>query len=106
MKLNREEFPELLHSALRKLCDSDATTIAWNIICILPPPKWFVYLDWVYSKLESGSTLKDASLSWRGWDYKAPSENYSSKVLMTAFKLFTDRDWEMYGAYLKEEDEP
>lgn len=49
-----ENVGELTHTALRKLCDSPATTLVYNAIHSLPTPVWNFILD------ETKKVLKDA----------------------------------------------
>ena len=109
----RDELSECLHAALRKFCDSSATTIAWNVINLMKEPDWNSYLDWVYLKMPSeahnqadlAGALKTISLSWSDIKQTSWVGNYQVRILQSSFKLFSSKDWMGYAALLEGDDE-
>ena len=102
MKKYKEIDGEYLHTALRKLCDSPWTSVAWNAIKCMDD-KWDGYLEWmnmcfstVHSfYLESAGIrmVKMNSLSWR-------SKSSAGMILEISFNHFSDLDWEGYCGFL------
>lgn len=96
----RENLGEALHSALRKLCDSKPTSLAWNLIHVLPGEIWGSYLDHVHARLKDAPAdrralvLRKASLDW---DY---SGTPAKATLHCTFEMFDEIDWTAYAGYL------
>lgn len=107
-----------LHTALRKACDSKATSAAWNLIEILNEP-WSIYLDLLLKELKEAkrpslSDLREFTLDlWHPFgeiDQIVRDDRGSAarkdRRLITAlgcvFEMFDDVDWHGYGSYLDE----
>jgi len=98
----------LLHVALRKSCDSKATSIAWNAINLMENEHKESYINYIYDDLEKDikertyysfsdliHLIRKSSLSWR--DYFG---NHAASILACSFDLFSIDDWEGYSNYL------
>jgi hypothetical protein len=98
------EWGSCLHTALRKCCDSTATTIAYNAICELHIG-WEKYLRHVTVTAPDGSleAIKKASLKW---DYlNAPRQETNIAIILhCSFELFSHSDWEGYVSFLRQEE--
>jgi hypothetical protein len=85
----KESFGEVLHTALRKACDSPPTTVAYNVIKLMPNTIWHEWLDVVWTEFnkikptraDAGNALKQAACQYdpgsyfvgeRDMDYKKP----------------------------------
>lgn len=92
---------ECLHTALRKACDSHATSLAWNLVYLIPDARWDRYLDFIHEAMKSTSPenrlemLKKRSL-------ELPSEDNAFVCLRLTFEMFDGKDWKGYGVYLSE----
>ena len=101
MKIRKEDLGEALHTALRKLCDSTPTSIAWNLIALdVCTAAWEEYLQIVWPKTrrvkkdDLWKQLKVASENWPGCG------NHAKAALRCAFRLFSDDDWKQMAGYL------
>lgn len=103
----RETLAESLHTALRKLCDSTETSIAWNLIGSytngqnqLGHDVWVQYLDFVWEGLPyvSDTTTYQDVLSCSA--ERLPYTCYESNVLRLVFSLFNDSDFTSMGGFL------
>lgn len=128
VKIDREDLGANLHTALRKLCDSTPTSLAWNLFYCLPPEIWNAYLDCVFEGAEKatqstlGEAVKQSSIGFRDWmsDPAGDSrfsrkETYTVKAtkktqdtagswaqtLTCTFKLFDADDWQAYIGFLR-----
>ena len=112
-----ETLGECLHTALRKGCDSKATSIAHTMIKLSNGALWNLYLETVKDQIVQIDNIKDlpkilkevstelfedAYLKAQHKD-KSLEENWDYFwVLKYSFDLFSDSDWEGYVSYLKE----
>ncbi len=101
LNIDRDVLGECLHTALRKLCDSPATSAAWNLI-YLADDAWKHYLDLAAKNLK-GMTADDA---WHGLRKAAEEMEYHGKhgyaALYCIFKCFDENDWEGFSGYLSD----
>ena len=110
----RGDLGGALHTALRKLCDSKPTALAWNVINLLTDydhglrQHWSAYLDHVWAALDAKRhtfrcyedvviVVKAASL---GFDYIGHPPR---AALVLAFQFFDIGDWQGYCGFLTEE---
>jgi hypothetical protein len=111
--LTKDDLPECLHVALRKGCDSTPTSILWNLIYIMEPGMWSMYLDHVWSKLkiaeatgqEYWEALKEVSLGFEHEVYRNREpklEGHSLTLMDITFHDFDDNDWKGYACYIEE----
>lgn len=99
-ELGLEQLGYCLHSALRKCCDSEPTSILWNIVHFLPEGVWNQYLVFILPHINTVTrpkrwvALKKHSLEWEfmGEPPKA--------AMHCTFKLFTDDDWQGYATFI------
>ena len=102
---DKSEWGELLHTALRKCCDSTPTTIAYQAICGMSQG-WSHYLAHLEKTAKTADSshpiyeeIKRASLRWSYLD--APRcDNEFAIILHCAFELFDDNDWQGYVEFL------
>ena len=110
--VDRECLGEALHTALRKCCDSDPTSIMWNLIQLRDGGVWDEYLDHVWLELE---VQKRTGKDWAGALRKASlaferaicEEGLNRKLNMNfvvimdiVFNQFDDGDWKGYASFL------
>ena len=57
--ITRDDLGPLLHTALRKLCDSKATSAMYNAIQIVDGRVWGLYLDVIWTALEKNPEFND-----------------------------------------------
>lgn len=113
--VDRENLPEALHVALRKLCDSTPTIILWNLIHKLDEGTWGLYLDHVWLELQLAmaasketllwACLKRASLEFEDTVRRKRLDKldfYGLRIMDSVFELFSDGDWQGYAGYLEE----
>lgn len=106
-KYTRESgIGEALHVALRKCCDSDITTVAWNVIHLEEVnPAWECFLENVYKrKDEIISNPEDPNL-WLILKEAAGEISGTTSghvILQYMFKLFSQSDWEGMATFLVE----
>jgi hypothetical protein len=100
-----DEYGLLMHTALRKLCDSRPTSIAWNIIH-LAPATWTSFSDAVAeAKARDGA---DVLKVYKAFEMDGPAWNrggdslYAVQIFRMAFDDFTWDDWNGMAAYLSE----
>ena len=112
--LEIEDVGAAVHTALRKLCDSTPTTIAYCIISAMEDG-WAYYLRAVRRTLKADNTH---TLSWEplsvafqvgdegtGWDEKdfrglKPREVSLVNALHAVFRLFDECDWGGFSSYV------
>lgn len=106
LTVDRENLGEALHTALRKYCDSDPTSIAWNVIHLLKPKVWAEYLETVWKRLDGVKFTDEAAIttavreaSIKDWRIVG---DYAGVSLQCAFKCFNASDWHAYAAMLYE----
>lgn len=103
--VDRESLWYTLHVALRKTCDSNATSLVWNLGHIEGMDKAIgSYTDQVWegiktaTKTEIATLLKESiepSLNW--------GQSSAHATLRIAFEMFDENDWEGMAAFLAEE---
>lgn len=100
----REDLGMATHTALRKVCDSSPTSLAWNLINLEGiTPAWKEYLEILWSIIKAlkkkpddyGPILKQASESLE-WG------NHGQACLKLTFRFFDDGDWSGMAAFLGE----
>lgn len=108
----REDLGPLLHTALRKMCDSAATSLAWNLIDLIVDHEnkaWHEYLNTVWAAIERDKpeehwllllTVKRASV-----DELRYAGDRAKSALHCAFRLFNLEDWTGYISFIWEDDE-
>lgn len=52
MKVEYDEFGRAIHTAMRKACDSDPTTILYNLIQALPDGAWVAFSRYVAGRVK------------------------------------------------------
>lgn len=113
LHLERDDIPEALHVALRKLCDSTPTSILWNLIYIMDQGIWGKYLDYVYTKIKIAEgtgqeywlALKEASLGFENEMYRRREpkiEGHSLCLMNICFEQFEEFDWKGYAGFIEE----
>ena len=95
------------HTALRKVCDSDMTSIAYNAITLIDDRDWENYIKFLQvcnstvhcfsPKTAVAKQIKEWSLSW-GKNHLGMSP--TAIILAISFKYFTDEDWDGYCSYI------
>lgn len=109
--VNRETLPEALHVALRKICDSNPTSILWNLIYKLEKRTWPLYLDHVWAAIEKGDpkskpweVLRAASKSWEREmvmsGKREKLDHHGATIMDILFGMFTAEDWKAYASFL------
>lgn len=116
LNISRESLAEALHVALRKCCDSNPTSILWNLIHLMDEGTWEKYLDhaWIAFQIADGTdeqywqALRRASLAFNDQIHRqriSKLDHHSITIMDIVFEQFTDRDWQGFAAYLSEGDE-
>jgi len=107
-KSSWDNIGERLHTALRKCCDSDPTSIAYNAIHLMDEndSAWVNYLQWLKTcnstlhsfapKRTVVNKIKEWSLKWKPHWFRNPLGN----ILSCSFNLFTEEDWKAYCSYI------
>lgn len=97
-----DEYGYLMHTALRKCCDSTATSIAWNAVHLSKKGVWSGFADQC-AKAEA-RTGEDLEKVFReeGLPH-VDGEMYVWQILDMAFEQFDDVDWNGMAAYLGEQ---
>lgn len=111
-----DSLAESLHVALRKGCDSSASSAAWNLIYLLKPKQWNGFLKHVedgfatYSLTATGETKKltermtTAALSKQlkavVSKWKPYGEGHEAVALHCVFDLFSENDWYGFASFL------
>ncbi len=103
-----EEYGPLLHTALRKLCDSSPTTYAWNAIHLVPKT-WGRFARFVgEEKPTNGETLHEAYEAWmksvRLEDRREGDPFYAAQIFEYALRQFDLEDWDGFAGYLDQVD--
>ena len=81
-----------IHTALRKYCDSDAASMAYNIISLIGEG-WAEYLHIVERHWRKGITEDEAVNVLKSAAEELPSGSAERNALKLAFKDFDDNDW-------------
>jgi hypothetical protein len=106
LAIEKDDLGVYLHTALRKACDSEATSLLYNIIhlCGNGPKEdgWAAYLDLAWDALQTDPdpvALRRAAeqLEWGYTEYNA---------LRLAFEHLDDDDLRGMAAWLFEEENP
>lgn len=98
----REELGMSLHTALRKACDSNPTSLAWNLIQLdSMAHAWGEYLDIVWSKIKEvkkqpGNFGPILEASAEALEYG----KHARACLKITFRFFDKNDWSGMAAYL------
>ncbi len=112
---NESDFAVMVHTALRKACDSTITSIAYNMIHATNGP-WGAFVSLVYSQFnwsrpeESFAERVDELSEWlpttnelKEVGHELTGEERSMLIaLILTFKLFDGDDWKGACAYLKD----
>lgn len=107
----KEDLGYLLHVALRKICDTPETTLAWNLLGLnAMQPAWARYLEQVWDKLDQytaknvhalletvADEIVSTAIATTGCPFK------EQMILHCAFNLFSVYDWECFASTLAEE---
>lgn len=102
--IQREDFDMLIHAALQKCCDSDITSIAYNVIHEISAP-WGEFLVALWKDLDGDFSVDRARQSLQYLRDK-PGGTTGYRAIVLLFFNFDDRDLEGALAYLQEEDPP
>ena len=101
----KEDLSFDLHTALRKCCDSDVTSLAWNLFHIISKKATKVFYDAVWSAIQTKeptnqaqviSAVRDAIMSIRY------AGDCHLSALHCCFRMFSTDDWANYCQYLSE----
>lgn len=124
MDITRDDLGMVLHTAARKCMDSTQSVAAWNLISVLPPKVWILYLDTVWEaikdkpeevtkvvkevscnfvELSEDAKLKKGDNVYYDWrdEFKKSNGYAYAYALEAVFKLFADDDWEGYCYWLE-----
>lgn len=113
MTVDKLELGISLHTALRKCCDSSATTKAYMAICDLPDELWAGYVAKVARGLSAlpvapkrwtslaVEAVTRVSLRWAGKALADRENDRSMQGLASAFLSFDSSDWLGYCEYLR-----
>lgn len=98
----KSEWGMALHTALRKCCDSDATTIAYCAISDMQVA-WELYIKYLAKAKCKGDheSLRELSLKWKYREVPTQEMNMAI-ILHTSFELFSIADWQGYAEFLKQ----
>ena len=100
-----DEYGYLMHTALRKCCDSTPTSIAWNAVHLLGPT-WATYCS---RCSEAGAVTGEAllkvfeehGLNTDDREKDPKGEWYARSILDMAFEQFDEGDWDGMASYLR-----
>jgi hypothetical protein len=111
-----DSLAESLHVALRKGCDSSASSAAWNLIYLLKPKQWNGFLKHVEKGFEAFSvtvTGETKKLTERALDealakqlkkvvtkWEPYGEGHEAVALHCVFDLFSENDWHGFASFL------
>ena len=112
--VGRDSLGEALHTALRKCCDSDPTSLLWNLFNFIDNGVWKAYLDTIYmdliveekagTKSKDWEILRETSLAFR----RTLEEKRDDKIEWSAvqclhivFGMLDDGDWEGFAGFLR-----
>ncbi len=99
VKIPESQLGVALHTALRKACDTEATTLTWNIINIIKQG-WLDYLDLVGSEWDRVKTKQEAIELLQSSAEELEFGCSERNSLKLSFRYFDSDDWEVFGAYL------
>lgn len=97
-----EEVGQATHTALRKICDSKATSALYNYIHVMPKGEWTKIIKHLHKHMKQApstktpaSALKDAVMDL----------DYMGHPPLACFYciccLFNDTDWDCFAGYLE-----
>ncbi len=95
--IERYELGEYIHSAMRKICSSPPTTLAWYLISTyMHEPRvlshvWGTYLDRVWAKFDEYTPDNVAELLTQA--ATDPEPTHESMALSLALRAFSPDDW-------------
>ena len=97
-----DELGMRLHTALRKVCDSTWTSVAYNAISAMPSNEWDSYIQHL---IRCNSTVHSFSsnllpTNFKRWSESWPHATPIGQILKTAFQNFDPRDWDAYLSYI------
>lgn len=98
---NSSDLGVYLHTALRKVCDNDITSLAYNLIALEDiNVAWSTYLESAWAILQSVSTegemVKALRLAGEGLEFG----RHDTNALRCCFRLFTDDDFRDMAAWV------
>ena len=97
------EYGASLHTALRKCCDSNWTSVAWNAVHLMDMG-WLSYVRYIVSqKPLNADDLNRASIIWAEKVALAKLTGnalYGTQVFRIALRNFDEADWEGMAEYL------
>jgi hypothetical protein len=101
-----------MHTALKK-CDSTVTSLAWNLLLLMPREVWFKYVElvleahkgspgrgWVPAAKEARQVFKvfeqdyNSTHKWSQIEY-----SHWARCLYCTLELFSDSDWKGFVEY-------
>lgn len=104
MTFEKSDFAMCLHTALRKCCDSHATSVAYHIIEGMDNEEWSAFTDIVFENWEKGASIKGTCLNTglfsSTWKFKP-----LTMALLCVFKLFDTTDWTGFVYYTTVQEE-
>lgn len=109
-----DEVGAALHTALRKVCDSTPTSLAWNLI-YLCDHAWSAYLRFVADRLVKGEKPFEAAKAaavdlhdvYNRVDHPWLAEPHGGNeqfALSCSLKLFSEVDWRCFVSYLADSE--
>jgi hypothetical protein len=104
-----EDLGAVLHTALRKCCDSSPTSAAWNLLYELKEDQWADLLDTIRAEFKSFAfvkggkshndqlavRLKQATFQWEPY-----GKGHICVALHCVFHCFSDNDWYGFAGFL------
>ena len=109
-----EELGQATHTALRKLCDSKATSALWNYIRVISPEEWTKILIELHGHLKQVQQKTLESKAFSIFPNKKPAEALKEAVMKLDYMgvphvacfyciccLFNASDWEGFAGYLE-----
>jgi hypothetical protein len=103
--VGREDISVLLHTALRKTCDSTVTSAAWNLMFLLDQETTEAFYDAIWKRL---ATIRPEAKILevrrcvrlgitKDLEYAG---NHQRSLAWCVFKMFDEADWAGYCTYL------
>ena len=114
LDLDNDDVAIYLHTALRKCCDSDPTTIAYNIIRAMRGGTWMIFVDWCCEKWREDEVIqfKNIAQEWMENFYDYVDRETRDKLhegewplliaLSITFRLFEEYDWGGFTSFIEE----
>lgn len=91
-----------LHTALRKCCDSVATSLVYNIVHMCREG-WILYLEYAWEALEE-STPKTVALDLRAAAQRLEWGDTQRNALRISLSMMDDADFEAMAAFIWNDD--